>query len=523
MSDQIQQPAPPRINEQHDPTAPSTTPNLPPPRRAFQTSSFISENHMKHLSAVLAAVNIGELLHLASSTFQRLNPNTPPETATIDKPLGGTFNIVFPLTFPCGTRWAIKIPATGVQGKWDALSAKALESEANTMRMLRRETTIPLPDIITFESSIDNLLRVPYILMTFIAGVPLDRVWFGERHGVSAEDVAIHRSRVLDGIAAAMAQLSQYKFHTSGMLKFNKDGSLDREGPDSNLHSSRRYDMRGTYDRIAAGRDGAVWAEAPPSSDPKDHYTFFLDRYPPQPECLSYQYMQPLHALTRKLISWIPEPEAADGRGFVLAHPDLDLQNVIVSREGEVRGIIDWDGVGAVPRSCGCEAYPEWLMGDWRVELPFEVVSDDEDGDEDVVDSPEVLAKYKGVYRELLRKYQGLELTLDANKLTSSACDDLEDGSGKDDGGVCSDLGACSLSLFTRPLKIATTETAVPDRDRGMIHLIKYIWRLEGDDKPPYLEDLGEVICEGDGDGDSEMVERLHRGFLELIARGELA
>lgn len=59
-----------------------------------------------------------------------------------------------------------------------------------------------------------------------------------------------------------------------------------------------------------------------------------------------------LALLLRQLITWIPESSGID-HPFVLAHPDFDIQNFLVSAEGELKGIIDWDGVAAVPRTLG--------------------------------------------------------------------------------------------------------------------------------------------------------------------------
>ena len=53
----------------------------------------------------------------------------------------------------------MKIPINGTASKWDELSASALTSEANTMRLLKRETTIPLPDVLDFSSTTQNTLR----------------------------------------------------------------------------------------------------------------------------------------------------------------------------------------------------------------------------------------------------------------------------------------------------------------------------------------------------------------------------
>jgi aminoglycoside phosphotransferase (APT) family kinase protein len=57
------------------------------------------------------------------------------------------------------------------------MSANALTSKARTMQLLKHETKIPLPDVLDFSSTIENELRCPYIIMSFIRGVSL-YVWF---------------------------------------------------------------------------------------------------------------------------------------------------------------------------------------------------------------------------------------------------------------------------------------------------------------------------------------------------------
>ena len=50
---------------------------------------------------------------------------------------------------------------------------------------------------------------------------------------------------------------------------------------------------------------------------------------------------------------------------FVLQHEDLDLQNILTDAEGNVTGIIDWDGYLAMPRCVGHAAVPNFLRRDW--------------------------------------------------------------------------------------------------------------------------------------------------------------
>ncbi|KAL3481151.1 hypothetical protein BJX99DRAFT_219191 [Aspergillus californicus] len=92
--------------------------------------------------------------------------------------------------------------------------------------------------------------------------------------------------------------------------------------------------------------DDPIYVECLASSDPKAHYTLMLDKHPEV-----YTVPKGLAMLLSQLISWIPQPR--DMHPFVLAHPDLDIQNFIVSEDGELQAIVDWDGVAAVHRSIG--------------------------------------------------------------------------------------------------------------------------------------------------------------------------
>ena len=88
---------------------------------------------------------------------------------TSRSPLHGSYNILFPLIFGDGVRWLFKVPARGYHGCWDDMAAQALTSEALTMRYLRRNS-IPVPEVYSFEASIDNALGCPFILMEYVQG-----------------------------------------------------------------------------------------------------------------------------------------------------------------------------------------------------------------------------------------------------------------------------------------------------------------------------------------------------------------
>ena len=125
-----------------------------------------------------------------------------------------------------------------------------------------------------------------------------------------------------------------------------------------------------------------------------------LDRREPPPNT----YSQGIYKLLRLFIDWAPIPTGADKPGFVLTHPDLDIQNVLVSKEGRLCGLIDWDGVAAVPRCIGNERYPSWLTRDW--DPAKYLYGQESSADTDIIeDSPEALAFYRSMYLHFMEIY----------------------------------------------------------------------------------------------------------------------
>ncbi|KAI1362077.1 hypothetical protein F5Y08DRAFT_313108 [Xylaria arbuscula] len=275
----------------------------------------------------------------------------------------GSYHVLFPLTFRTRLRWLVKIPAYGTADKWDETAAACLESEAKTMQLLKRETTIPIPEVLDFSSTIENPLRCPYIILSYISGVSLYDVWYGDTHyDVDPKVTHARRTRALEGIASAMIQLGKFSFKQSGSLTFADDGSP------SGTSWSRRVDYKSMDNNKSMLNKSStdqppvdtVYARHEALDDPKLYYTFMLDLHREEEE---KAYQKGVVLLLRQLISWIPEPARTDS--FVLAHPDLNLQNILVSMDGELQGIIDWEGVSAVPHSIGNTKLPLWLMREW--------------------------------------------------------------------------------------------------------------------------------------------------------------
>ena len=127
---------------------------------------------------VIKSMDLGTLPTYASSIRRSeagMSSNQTTEfECTVDfKPMMGSFHALFPIVFNDGVRWLFKVPAAGYAGHWDESAARSLTSEALTMRMLQQKTSVPVPKVHSYNSSLENEFHCPFILMDFIDGKPL--------------------------------------------------------------------------------------------------------------------------------------------------------------------------------------------------------------------------------------------------------------------------------------------------------------------------------------------------------------
>jgi hypothetical protein len=122
------------------------------------------------------------------------------------------------------------------------------------------------------------------------------------------------------------------------------------------------------------------------------------------------QYSLGIEKLLKMFIDWAPL-EHEDEDGFVLSHPDFDIQNLLVTPEGKLCGMIDWDGVAAAPRCIGNRCFPGWLTRDWDPAMyAWEAKGDAKEN------SPDELDHYRNVYADIMTKH-GFDARLTRNSL----------------------------------------------------------------------------------------------------------
>ena len=462
----------------------TTSPHSSTGNEAYQDDEFI-----RQFGAVLAQLNIDNIVLLAASVRQDMQARQVPEAKNLpvsvetpaigckvfSEPLRGSYNLAYRVLFDDGLEWILKVPANGSRARWDNLAADALTSEALTMKLIKRSTTIPVPTIYSFDASLDNEIGCPYILMEFLKGRPLYEGWF--HSGVSSAKLEQFRARALQTVAAAMVQLNSFTLHCGGAIRFNSAGEpVDVVGakvPDANAF------FDGIDENSYPEHD--VWCEKGPTADPSNYLLFNLNRRGYQEG--DSEYTRGVHELTRLFAKWaldLSQKMFPQGQQFVLTHPDLDFQNILVLEDGTLTGVLDWDGVAAVPLSVGCLKFPNWLVRDWD---PTNYNWNVEDHVPNLLsgrpeNTPDELVAYRAMYAQFI------EMLLPSNSANDTA--------GK--------MGAnlTRLSLISLSLEMAANFQNSTGRTIG--HLFREMKRASGEQDDDEISETGAVASDIESD-----------------------
>lgn len=196
-----------------------------------------------------------------------------------------------------------------------------------------------------------------------------------------------------------MVQLSQLSFEMGGRLVFSNAGSPLGVGPhrELDINESVERQMLDNPDHML------VYFASGPFKTANEFYNSALKREKPA----ASTFLLGQRRLLEFFVDCMTDFFTADDRSFVLTHPDFDIQNFLVSPQGRLVGIIDWDGVGAWPRSLGNLRYPGWLTRDWDPGM-YGYESDGVLHDPEMrEDSPQTLARHRKVYQDAIRDALG--------------------------------------------------------------------------------------------------------------------
>ncbi|KAK1713798.1 phosphotransferase enzyme family-domain-containing protein [Colletotrichum acutatum] len=278
--------------------------NLPPLLTSTQLLAFTTSlnlpppTHTEPLT-VTAAFHSIYLLHFPPSAY----PNLAPARPNAD----GTITLVLRVAGP-------------------HLPRIKTENEVAVMRWVRQHTSVPVPAVLRWDSSCENVLGCEFTLLERVEGVSADKVFWelGESE----------RRRLIEQLLV-------------GGLRVDDKGEIV-PGPVVDEwfwmepEISRCWDGETTETLNPVGGAFSGWAEHLDKSVEK--YVYAIGRHP------SLEWMRDLVPRLEAYREYIRvHADEVDDTRYVLSHRDLHLANVMVDGEGNVTGILDWEFGGVVP------------------------------------------------------------------------------------------------------------------------------------------------------------------------------
>ncbi|KAJ5568609.1 hypothetical protein N7450_011095, partial [Penicillium hetheringtonii] len=297
--------------------------------------------------------NLPELKRLAAQSIGK----TENDITGFQKLAEGGFNRTFIITMQDGFQFVARIPFPVTEPK-----ALLIGSEVATMDYLRSHG-LPIPRVFGYSTITDNPAGTEYIFMELVQGTSLGDVWFD----LSEQQ----QTTIITNLVQLESKLLALKFPAGGSLYYSDDlpdkyprVPLENEttstmedskrqfciGPDTSfrLWFGKRLTLdveRGPYrDSFAALTAGAskeikYLEEFGKPLVPFQRLRRELYAYKPQSHLEHLQNLKKYLAIAPYLIPTGPNTYL---QRPVIRHPDLQPNNVIVTEDLDVKGLIDW-------------------------------------------------------------------------------------------------------------------------------------------------------------------------------------
>ena len=281
----------------------------------------------------------------------------------VGEPQHGTFNIVYTLKFSDGIQWVTRIPGHG--DSFEPLDKIKMDSEYQTMRHLRDETTIPLPTI-HYWTTENTEIGSAFALMQCMDGFSLNHLW-------DTELTEHQRLRILSDVAKYMSQLQKLRYDSVGILRHAQGTGTPVIGPQIYLTSTHLETNDVPWGEAFEDQQYGCYA---------DHLESSWDQCQDLPKRFRCEM-----AILQLAVESIPDHiDMACGKSIHM--PDLNSHNVLIDKHGTISAFLDWDMVGTAPTSVGSAKFPPWIAQEWlRPQAlidELEEENDEEDCDDDV-------------------------------------------------------------------------------------------------------------------------------------------
>ncbi|KAF2126260.1 hypothetical protein P153DRAFT_347351 [Dothidotthia symphoricarpi CBS 119687] len=325
----------------------------------YTSGRWIWNDTLKHAER-RRIFNLSELKRLGAAAVSR----NVEDVARFEKLGEGGFNRTFLITMHDGFQFVGRIPYPVTEPKHLVIA-----SEVATMDFLRSHG-IPVPNIYSYSATSENPAGTEYIFMELVRGTNLGDIWFDlsekARIAVVTRFVELE-SRLFDLPLPASGSLYYIKDLPADSIKVRiptADPSHGKDfciGPDTRLGLwyGKRVNIqidRGPYTDVeavlAAGakKEAAYLKEFGQPLHPfqrlrREIYNY--EKQPPSEHLNSLaKYLQIASYLIPKGNDTLTRP--------TLRHPDLQPNNIFVSDELDITGLIDWQHCAVLPLFLQC-------------------------------------------------------------------------------------------------------------------------------------------------------------------------
>lgn len=234
--------------------------------------------------------------------------------------------------------------------------------EVATLRLLRRSTDVPVPEVIAFNDSPDNEIGFEWILMEMMPGVSLYKRW---RILTTFQKVAL-----VQRMAELQTQISLHSLSGIGtLMASDKEKSSEKQQPGELVARFFFWGQHFDYD-IARGpfRSSYDWLKSYLEIIVKDQVAAIKEAEDEEDKKDAEATLALANRLAVLLPKIFPSLQCPPER-TVLWHDDLSLSNILVDEEGNITAIIDWECVSAIPLWAATKM-PKFLDGSSRDKEP---------------------------------------------------------------------------------------------------------------------------------------------------------
>ncbi|KAI0192764.1 phosphotransferase family protein [Astrocystis sublimbata] len=297
----------------------------------------------------------------------------PGAAEVLHRPIKGGYNVLWRLEYKDGSSTALRVPFKGSVKFPD----EKTRYEAATMRYIAENTTIPVPKVYHYGIAAENPIGIgPFIIMEYIEhemtmsealADPLDP----DEYHVLDPNVSEHKLNLLYGqMANILLQLSRLKFPRIGSLVEHVDGTISVSGRPltQNMNSLIQLtDMpptllpspSQTYTNVDEWY--TALADMHMAQLVFQHNDAVEDEDDARDKYVARQLFRQLASSGRLTSEDELEGDGKDSAGFLIYSSDLRPSNILIDKDLQVVGIIDWEFAYVAPALFAFDP-PWWLL-----------------------------------------------------------------------------------------------------------------------------------------------------------------